>query len=148
MDRDKLAAQLRPEEGIRAFPYDDVTGKPPALKGKLTIGVGRNLTDKPLSQGAIEYLLAEDISEVIQSLDHFLPWWSGHDDVRQRVLADLCFNLGITRLLKFTTFLPLFQAGKYAEAADDLSQQAWHRQVGLRALKLEQMLRTGQDPTS
>ena len=146
MDRDKLVAQLKPEEGIRQFPYDDATGKPPAIKGKLTIGVGRNLTDKPLSTAAIEYLLSEDISEVIQQLDVNLPWWSGLDDVRQRVLADLCFNLGIYKLLAFTITISRLRALDYAGAADALAESAWHREVGMRALKLEQMLRTGQDP--
>ena len=54
----KLAALLRlltRHEGRRPFPYLDTAGK-------LTIGVGRNLTDRGLSSAEIDLLLANDIA--------------------------------------------------------------------------------------
>ena len=46
-----LHALLEGHEGRRAFPYRDSVGK-------LTIGVGRNLSDRGLSEGEIDQLLA------------------------------------------------------------------------------------------
>lgn len=156
MNRDLFIKQITPEEELRRFPYDDVTGKPPAVCGKLSIGIGRNLTDKPLSDKAIQFLLNEDIDEVLAGLDTHLPWWdrgSLMNDVRQRVLVDLAFNLGISGLLAFRKFLLAVQAAKWEDAKFELQQSRWARQVGDgpggvfdRADRLEHMILTGLDP--
>ena len=59
-----IAARLvRQHEGVRYEPYDDATGKRPIALGHITIGVGRNLEARPLTDDEVDYLLANDLAE-------------------------------------------------------------------------------------
>ena len=138
MDRVKLQTQLASEEGVRYVAYTDTTGN-------LTVGIGHNLSN-PISHLAVTQIYNDDVDIVIAALNSVMPWWTGMDDVRQRVLADLCFNMGITTLLTFTSFLGLLKGGQFVLAANDLAQTLWAKQVGTRATKLCAMLTTGLDP--
>lgn len=139
-------------EGLRVHPYDDATGKPlklgDTLKGKLTIGVGRNLTDRPLSQDEVLYLLDNDIKMVISELDEALPWWKLLDPARKDVLISMGFNLGVltppekAKLLSFKRTLELIRTGRYQEAADAMLESKWAKQVGGRAEELATIMRT------
>ena len=62
---DPLVDLLLKHEGLRLHPYDDVTGKPPeTLQGKITIGVGRNLTDVGITRTEALSLLKADIHDL------------------------------------------------------------------------------------
>lgn len=126
-------------EGLRLKPYTDTVGK-------LTIGVGRNLTDVGLTQDEVLVLLQNDIERCRCELNKALPWWIKLGEVREAVLLSLCFNLGITKLLSFKTTLGLIENGQYAEAAERLLHTPWAAQVGQRAVDLTDMLRTGAWP--
>lgn len=147
LDRTLLAAELRRDEGWRPVLYDDATGHPIArgshVVGAPTIGVGRNLAAHGLSDDEIALLLANDITIAEAELDIHWPWWRTLDPVRQRVMANLCFNLGAPRLSGFTRFLTAAQAGDYAKAADEMADSLWARQVGARATRLIAMMRDG-----
>jgi lysozyme len=65
--------------------------------------------------------------------------------VRQNVLADMCFNLGIGGLLSFKNTLAMVEHGKYEEAAAAMLQSKWATQVGQRAIELSEMMRTGRE---
>lgn len=139
MDTEKFARQLELHEGRRRKPYKDTVGK-------ITIGVGRNLTDRGLSDDEIDYLLANDIATHVAELRAALPWFDTLDDVRQRVLADMAINLGVPGLLKFRNTLKAVANGKYEVAADHmLKSQPWATQVGQRARRLAEMMRSGKD---
>jgi len=138
MNKLLLEAQLHLHEGSRRFPYRDTVGK-------LTIGVGRNLDDRGLSDDEISYLLQNDIRLVQEDLDRSLPWWRQMDEVRQRVLADMCFNLGISRLLLFRNTLKAMKEGDYELAASGMRNSLWFKQVGGRAIRLVKMMETGED---
>ena len=59
-----IAARLvRQHEGVMHEPYDDATGKRPIALGHITIGVGRNLEARPLTDDEVDYLLANDLAE-------------------------------------------------------------------------------------
>jgi lysozyme len=68
------------------------------------------------------------------------------DEVRQRVLANMCFNMGITRLLKFRNMLGAIQLKNWDRAADEMVNSPWYTQVGARAVRLVQAMRTGVMP--
>ncbi len=135
-ERERLVAELRRDEGVERLPYVDTVGK-------MTIGVGRNLTDRGLSDDEIDYLLQNDIDLVIDDLNRALPWWVDLSPVRQRVLANMCFNLGISRLKKFAYTLSAMRRGDYASAAQGMRESLWARQVGARAERLAQMMERG-----
>ena len=136
MNKEKLINLLKKHEGIRLKPYLDTVGR-------LTIGVGRNLDDVGISKDEAEMMLSNDIDRCIHDLDHHLPWWIDLDETRQMVLIDMCFNLGISRLLGFENTLKSIKSGEYEIASQQMLQSKWAGQVGNRAKELSQMMKEG-----
>lgn len=144
-----LDAELRRDEGVRYVRYFD-TSKPP----KWTVGVGHNLAVRPLPSGwtypltdaQVDTLLNGDLNDTFAQLDAHLPWWRSLDDVRQRVLANMGFNMGINGLLTFHNALGAAQRGAYAVAAAAMKASAWYGEVGHRAVRLCEAMETGQMP--
>lgn len=131
-----LSDELRRDEGVRAKAYRDTVGK-------LTIGVGRNLDDRGLSSDEIDYLLKNDIQIVLDELDKRLPWWRKMSVVRQRVLANMAFNMGLPVLLAFRNTLAAMESGRYDDAAAGMLSSKWAKQVGARADRLAKMMKEG-----
>lgn len=134
-DREALRRQLMRHEGLRLKPYMDTVGT-------FTIGHGRNLESRGISEAEALYLLDNDIAACINDLVT-LPWFADLDPVRQRVFVDLCFNLGIKRLLEFTKMLDAAVHKDWPRAARELMTSRYAEQVGQRARTLAAMLRTG-----
>jgi lysozyme len=130
----RLAQDLLRDEGLRLKPYR-------CTAGKLTIGVGRNLDDRGISESEALHLLDNDIKACWGQVVGSLPWAVHAPEAVQEVLANLCFNLGLAGLLGFRQTLALLQAGRYAEAALELLRSKWAGQVGARAERLAQRLR-------
>lgn len=136
MNNDILRAELMRDEGVKLKPYHDTVGK-------LTIGVGRNLDDVGISEAEAAQLLDSDIERTASALDKALPWWRSLDEVRQRVLLNMAFNMGINSLLGFKNTLAAIQAGKYEDAAAGMLSSKWAQQVGQRAQRLASMMQKG-----
>ena len=140
MNKNRFIKQMRFHEGVRSKVYKDHLGI-------MTIAVGRNLEDRGLSEDEIAYLLANDIQIVENELDNGLSWWRDLDEVRQRALADLAFNMGLPRLHGFVKMLDGLQRRDYHAAADELLDSKYAKQVGARSERVAQMIRTGEDST-
>ncbi len=136
MNRDELRELLVLHEDLRLKPYK-------CTAGKTTIGVGRNLDDVGITKEEAFILLDHDIDRVEQELDATWPWWRQMSEARQLVIADMCFNLGRTRLGGFVNTLAAMRAGNYAGAADGMLASLWASQVGNRAVRLAKMMREG-----
>jgi len=132
----QLTKQIKRHEGFRRHPYR-------CTAGKLTIGFGRNLEDKGISEGEAETLLASDIADVHSDLAH-RGWFIGHDAARQSVIINMGFNLGVQGLLNFRRMISAFAKGDYATAADEMLDSRWAGQVGNRATELAEQMRTGE----
>ncbi|NTV10478.1 MAG: lysozyme, partial [Zoogloea sp.] len=91
------------------------------------------------------YLCGNDIDRVAGELDAHLPWWRSLDEVRQHVLMNMCFNLGIQKLQAFKNTLSLVQAGQYEAAARAMLASLWAQQVGDRAKRLAKEMETGKE---
>ena len=154
MNMDAIISELELDEGVRLSPYR-------CTAGFLTIGVGRNLDTnkltaeelafvghncrtKPITKEQSDYLLKNDIEKVCADLMKFLPWWAYLGDVRKRVLVNMAFNLGTEGLLKFENTLALIRSGSYAQAAAEMVKSKWAKQVGKRADRLANMMKTGE----
>lgn len=131
-----LIEQLLLHEGIRLKPYKDTVGK-------LTVGVGRNLADKGLTKDEALYLLTNDIADATAECRRYIEFFDTLDEVRQRVLIDMAFNMGIHGVLGFKTTLGHIAAGRYDAAAESMLQSKWATQVGRRAHRLAQWMKTG-----
>lgn len=137
MDRSRLAAQLEVDEGKRARIYLDSVGK-------WTGGIGRNLSDRAFSDDEIALMLQNDITIVETELDRKLPWWRQMSEARQNALANMCFQMGIDRLLGFKNALTLLQAGRWDAAAREFMDSKWANQVPKRAQRVTDMIRKGE----
>lgn len=139
----KLIEQLKRHEGVRTHAYK-------CSANMVTVGVGRNIDENGglgLSEDEIEYLLENDVKRCKKELIA-LPWFVEIDSVRQDALVNLCFNLGMTRLLGFENALTAMSVGDYDLAADEFMDSRWAKQVGYRAEEVCTMIRTGNYPES
>ena len=145
MNEQKLKQDLIRDEGVVLSAYRDSLGY-------LTIGVGRLIDpDKGgrISRAEAEFMLHNDVLHVQVLLDKYLPWWRKLSEVRQRVLANMAFNLGVGpspdepegKLLGFKNTLKAMEAGDYAAAARGMGSSLWATQVGPRAQRLIYMMR-------
>ncbi len=170
-DMARLSAEIARDEGDKLRVYR-------CTAGKRSIGKGRNLDDvgisaeetrllgitltscltRGITQVQSDALFANDIKRSERDLDAKLPWWRTLNGVRQRVLLNMCFNMGIGRapdakrqitgagLLGFYGTLPKIQRGDWAGAVAGMKASKWHDQVGARAIRLEAMMLTGKEP--
>lgn len=137
-DRAALTAQLIDHEGLRLTAYLDTVGK-------ITVGVGRNLSDRPITRELALTWLDEDIDLSTRELTEAFGWFAGLDVVRQRVLIDMHVNLGLGRLRGFRKMLAAIGQRNYPAAAQEMRHSKWANQTGRRAVRLAAMMETGED---
>lgn len=132
---DALTKQLIHDEGMRLKPYRDTVGK-------LTIGVGRNLDDNGISEDEALVMLKNDIDQAFDELSQF-DWFNSLKPVKQDALVNMCFNLGLPRLLSFKRMIAALEVGDYQTAADEALDSKWAVQVGERANRIAEVIRNG-----
>ena len=131
-----FAEHLEWAEARRPYPYEDSVGK-------LSIGVGRNLDDKGLREDEIDLLLKNDIKEALEECAK-LDYFKGLDSVRQLVVADMVFNMGLPRFLGFVRTNEAIKKGDYVRASTEMYDSKWRRQTKRRAKVLIKAMRTGE----
>ncbi len=132
---DSITPDLKRDEGLRLKPYI-------CSAGKTTIGYGRNLDDVGITVREAEILLENDIARAIADLNRALPWWHDLPELWQRGLQNQCFNLGLTKLLKFKKMLAALEAGDGERAALEALDSVWAGQVGERAQRIAALYRS------
>jgi len=138
MDKQRLFKQLRFHEGVEKFPYK-------CTAGYLTIGVGRNIEERGLLDDEIDFLLDNDIEVVMNEVAVTFDWFFDLSEIRQRVVADMIFNLGLPRFKQFKNMIAALEAGDWTEASNQMMDSKWAQQVGLRASRLAEMMETDED---
>ena len=144
-----LEGDLERDEGCERISYLDT-------RGNWTIGIGHLLGPDPKWKGLIwsmENVDAQfqvDLGKVEAELDEALPWWTSLDDLRQDVLVNMGFNMGVGTvgppaegLLQFHNTLGAIKDGDYDSAADNMLESKWAKEVGERAKRLAEQMRTG-----
>ena len=131
----RLEEMLIRHEGKRSLPYE-------CSAGKISVGVGRNLEDNPLTDDEIMYLLRNDIVRSETELNRY-SWFRMMDDARRDACINLVFNLGLTRFRQFKRMIKAFEDRDYERAADELLDSKYAFQVGQRAKELSDIIRTG-----
>ena len=141
-----VRALLIAHEGVRQKPYDDATSKPlrpgHALTGKLTIGVGRNLSDRGLTRSEVNVLLDHDITRATRGARKH-KWFEGLNEPRQAVCISMVFCCGSKGWSLFKRTHAAIAQERWEDAAVQLLDSRFAKQVGDRALHLAEMLRTG-----
>ena len=130
---------LKEDEGFRSHAYQD-------SEGYWTIGYG-TLIDKRRGGGITakeaEYLLSNRVEKARKQLVSALDWVVTLDQVRFNVLLNMCFNMGIMGLLMFRKTLAYVKNGSYHLAATEMLDSRWAKQVGRRAIRLSNEMRSG-----
>ena len=136
MNRVQLIEELKRDEGVVLTLYK-------CSAGKNTIGVGRNVDDRGITEDESDYLLGNDIDLCVDELENNFTWYKNLSDARQRVLVNMCFNLGLTRLLGFKKFSAALEAEDWDRAAEEMLDSKWAVQVGPRSTRLRDLLLEG-----
>ena len=133
---DHLIQQLKRHEGFEPKPYY-------CTAGKLTIGYGRNLDDVGVTESEAAELLRQDIARARHDVYVNIAFAQLLDDARLDVLINMCFNLGIYRLMGFKKMLTALEQRDYLQASAEMLDSKWARQVGSRAVELSLQMQTG-----
>ena len=138
-------------EGLRLQPYY-------CSRKKLTIGIGRCVETNPftpeelkvvgdwkhgITRGAAVYLLYNDIKRIYFDLKKKIDFFSSLDDERQYALIDMAFNIGVDGLLRFRRMLKYMKSQQFNQAADECLNSKYATQVGKRALRIAETIKTG-----
>lgn len=150
--------KLIEHEGMVLTVYQDTLGID-------TIGIGRNLKDRGISKEELAYLdipnmetiyqhgiteadarflAMNDIKIVEEELCRVHPCVEDLDAVRQLILMDMAFNMGVPRLCKFKKMWNAIHEQQFETAGLEMMDSKWARQVGNRAKKLSDAMKAGE----
>jgi lysozyme len=156
--KEHLLKELVKHEGLRLQVYQDTLGID-------TIGIGRNLEDRGISKEELDELdiptidhvytygiteadamvLAEnDVQIVEEELLRAHPCVEDLDAVRQLVLVDMAFNMGVPRLCKFKKMWNAVHENKFDVASKEMLDSRWAIQVKSRSVKLANAMHNGE----
>ena len=156
--REDFIQKLIAHEGLRLQVYQDSLGID-------TIGIGRNLEDRGITKEELEwmdipdmaivhtegiteadamYLAQNDVQIVEDELLRAHPCVDGLDAVRQLILVDMAFNMGVPRLCKFKKMWAAIHNEDFSTASKEMLDSRWANQVKLRATKLAHAMYSGE----
>jgi lysozyme len=131
---DRITNQLVRHEGLQLKVYT-------CPANKLTIGVGRNLEDRGITEKEAFYLLHDDIVQTHNELSCKYPFYDTLDDTRQEVLINMAFQLGLNGLSKFKKTLEYIEKGMYKSASEEMLNSNWAKQTPKRAYELSNLMK-------
>jgi lysozyme len=135
MNREQLKNWLRHDEGFETMPFV-------CSAGKLTIGYGRNLQDNGISKDEAELMLENDMKRTEKDLLSCQFYLDAPPAVKD-ALFNMCFNLGLPRLLGFKKMIQAIKDKDYTKAALEALDSKWAVQVKGRAKDVAVMMRIG-----
>lgn len=115
------------------------TGKPWTVGYGFTNGV---TPDSRMNRITADRKLEQKILEVDAALSNVLSWYKDASFVTKTILINMAFNMGIKGLLGFRNTLKFISQKNYEQAAHNMTQSLWFRQVGNRAKELVERMRT------
>lgn len=129
-----LYSTLVKHEGWRNRIYEDSKGIP-------TIGVGFNLL-VGLYDEEIDFILNFRIELIFADAKTGLPWFKKLSIARKIVVLDMIYNLGMRKFLGFRRTIAAIKAEDWEEAAREMLDSVWAQEVGIRATRLAEVMRT------
>jgi len=156
--RHDFIKKLITHEGLRLEVYKDSLGID-------TIGIGRNLEDRGITKEELDwmdipnmaivhtmgiseadamYLAENDVQIVEEELVRAHPCVNKLDAVRQLVVMDMAFNMGVPRLCKFKNMWNAIHEENYIVAAKEMLDSRWAVQVKSRSTKLANAMHNGE----
>ena len=139
MEKERLKKVLKRHEGLELFPYIDTVGK-------ITIGIGRNLSEVGISKDEALYMLENDIKRAEKEAKEIFEDFDQLDDIRQEVVLNMLFNLGKPKFLNFKKFIQAVKEKDFEKASREMLDSRWANQVGNRAKELAFAMKYGKYP--
>ena len=146
-----LIEQLKIDEGFSSVVY-----KCPA--GANTVGYGYNLDSNSLHLSSLEInhafrngmgeveaerILILMVKKTVEELQRIFTNWNDISKPRQDALTNMCFNLGVTRFLKFKKIIALIESGDFDAASQEGLNSIWAKQLPARSKRVMELLKQG-----
>ena len=141
----RLKDEITADEGVKLEVYLDHLGYP-------TVGVGHLILEADdeynqgegykITQTRSDELFYRDINICLSECERGLNEWTSYPEEVQLIVANMAFNLGITRLRKFKNFFSALYDGDYKQASVEGLDSRWAKQVYNRAHRLMDRLRS------
>jgi len=127
---------IKNNEGLRLKAYE-------CSAGKLTIGYGRNIEDRGITQDEADMIFENDLIIVADELREIFDMFDDLSYNRKKCLMDMMFNLGKTRFKRFKKTIKAVRDGDYQEAAIQILDSAYARQLPRRSGNNAMLMRVG-----
>jgi len=112
--------------------------------GKLTIGIGHNITDKGLpkdiqayldehgyiTDAMIDRIFAADVMEAMSACMKLYPQFNSFSEGRKIALIDFLFNVGIGTAQEFKSTNRAINGGNWEAAAENIRHSLYWKQLG------------------
>ena len=144
MDLEQLREQLEIDEGCVYEIYNDHLGYP-------TFGIGHLVIESdpengqeigtPVSESRVIEAFEQDVQTVLSDCAILYPDFDELPEEAQQIIANMMFNLGRPRLSAFKGMKAGVDSRDWNEAADQMVDSRWYRQVGARAERLVERMR-------
>ena len=144
MNIQQLREQLEIDEGVRDDIYLDHLGLP-------TFGIGHLVTKTdpesgqavgtPISKERVAECFDMDVQSVINDCNKLYEDFENLPEEVQQIIANMMFNMGYTRLSKFKGMKRGVDSKDWNQAADEMVDSRWYRQVTNRANRLVERMR-------
>ena len=145
MDLEKLREELEIDEGCKYEIYLDHLGY-------ATFGIGHLVVEHDaeygkeigtyVSENRVIKVFEQDIETVLSDCNRLYEDFEDLPEEAQRVIANMMFNMGYTRLSKFIGMKSGVDARDWNEAADEMVDSSWYYQVINRATRLVERMRS------
>ena len=123
-------------EGLKLKPYR-------CSKGFLTIGIGRNLDTKGISEEEALFMLQNDIDECNEDLKKIFPKWLEFSGGQRVALRDVRFNHGSKGFRLFKKMIKAIQDNDWEVAAKELLDSVYAKKLPERANANAELLKKG-----
>ena len=139
IDIEQLKETLKIDEGVVYEIYNDHLGYP-------TFGIGHLVLERdgehglpvgtPVSEDRVSECFEQDVQVVIEDCKKLHDGWDGYPEEVKQIVANMMFNMGLTRLSKFNKHNAALQCGDWPTAAIEGRDSRWYKQVTNRAERL------------
>lgn len=139
MNLDVLREEIAADEGVELKVYLDHLGLP-------TVGIGHLIREydeeygepvgTPITEERMKELFEADVESVLDDCEKLFPEFEVLPEEVQLIIANMMFNMGLTRLSKFKMFKAAVESSDWEEAAVQMGDSRWAKQVPNRANRL------------
>jgi len=143
IDIDQLKETLKIDEGVVYEIYNDHLGYPTFGIGHLVLETDAEhgqAVGTPVSEERVDACFEKDVESVIADCKKLHDAWDGYPQEVKQIIANMMFNMGLTRLSKFKKHNAALVSGDWKEAAVEGRDSRWYKQVTNRAERLMKRL--------